>query len=77
MNGIALARSGWGLGADATVKILTAKIQKRPIRENFNPRKFPGMYVRVSDCILVCTCTCVNVYIIYISVYVYMYIIII
>ena len=34
VNGIALARSGRGLGADATVKILTAKIQKWPIREN-------------------------------------------
>ena len=30
-----LAKSGQGLGADATAKILSVKIQKRPIRENF------------------------------------------
>ena len=30
-----IARSGRGLGVDTTTKILTAKIQKRPIRENF------------------------------------------
>ena len=46
--GIALVRSGQGLGADATVKVLTVKIQKRPIRENFNPRKFPAIrYVTI------------------------------
>ena len=35
-----IAKSGRGLGADATAKILTAKFQKRPIREKFNPQKF-------------------------------------
>ena len=37
VNGIAIyiASSGRGLGADATVKVLTAKIQKRPIHKNF------------------------------------------
>ena len=37
VTGIALARSRRGLGADVTAKILTAKIQKWPICESFNP----------------------------------------
>ena len=44
-----LAKSGRGLGVDATAKILSAKIQKWPIRENVNPQKFLAIqYIRTS-----------------------------
>ena len=38
-----LVRSGRVQGADTTAKILTAKIQKRPIRENF--QQYSSSYV--------------------------------
>ena len=42
MGSYYIARSRRGLGADAAAKIITVKIQK-PIRENFNLRKFPAI----------------------------------